>query len=540
MRRLAHPRRSFHRAPTRLAACLCLFEIARGSSALAEPVPTPDPASPTAAETSPPASAPSGTAASVVPATSPAPAAEPAASDTASPTGTPLAAGTTSAPAAAAPGALLQVDASAPASALPDQARNYAVPPGVEDEDVVLALPRAVLLLPRLAVSVVFWPIDQLAVLVDDNHLLDYLDHLLYFDDRHEFGWSPTLSYASSFGPTVGAKLFHKSLFGHGENARLSAQYLGRYVQSYDLRFEAERLGGSRAWFELRGRFEAESGALFSGIGINRSGATGPMLDPRGSQQRSYFAQDRALGLLRAGYTAGEIGSLVKLGATAVFNQRNFARNTSDKAQTQDLYDTTLLPGWNGEVRTLELQLNLITDLRSNRGLTGDGFYFEGFAGIVPKLDRYGYVHYGAELSYTIDLYHHTRLLTFRTALESVHGAQSEIPFSDLPRLGGADRLRGYVEGRFRDRHATLASVEYRYPIHKNVEGELFVDAGYVSRRYRDLYDLRDWKLGYGGGLVFGGDDSVMFRVDIAYGDALQVTLTGGIPSAFDGRSTQL
>lgn len=421
----------------------------------------------------------------------------------------------------------------------PDQARSYQTPPGIEDEDVVLAVPRAVLMFPRLAISVVFWPIDQLMMLVDDYHLLGYLEELLYFDARHEFGWSPTVSYASGFGPTIGARVFHESLFGHGEHAQLRASYLGRYVQFYELSFQADRLGGSRTWLELRGRFESEGGSLFSGVGISE-GATGTGLDPRASNQRSYFAQDRVLGLVRAGFTAGERGALVKMGGTVMFNQREFAPNSTGKPQTYALYDATQITGFGDTVRTLELELNLIADLRSSPGLTGTGFYLEAFGGGVPRLFDYAYAHFGAELSYTIDLYKRTRLLTLRTALESVEGEVADIPFSDLPRLGGADRLRGYQDGRFRDRHLAIASVEYRYPIHKNIEGELFFDAGYVSDRYADLYDLKDWKVGYGGGFIFGSQDSVMFRLEIAYGDALQLLLTGGLPGAFDGRSTRL
>ena len=433
-------------------------------------------------------------------------------------------------------------DPASGAVAEPDRARGWDEAPGVEDQDVALFLPRVVLLVPKLALSVVFF-LPRLAMkAVDELHLIQRVEDVLYFDDAHDFGWTPLVSYQAGYGPTGGAKLFHKSLLGHGEEVSISGVYGGRYTQAYRFAFNADRLAGTRLWLDAQARYEAEPGLLFGGIGVlgDDEGARGSALSPRASNRLTYLSQERALGLLRLGYTAGQRRELVKLGTTAIFNNRSFEPNSVGKRQIGSVYDLAAIPGFDDRVTTLELQGNLFVDLRENSGLDTRGLYMEGFFGGVPELDRYNYLHYGAELAYTIDLYRATRLLRLRVALEAVEGELGKIPFTDLPRLGGVHRLRGYVEAQFRDKRATVASVEYHYPIHANVSGELFVDTGYVAARYRDLFELDRWKIGYGGGFLFGSANDIALRLDLAYGDGFAVYLSTDLAQAFDGRSDQL
>jgi hypothetical protein len=423
-----------------------------------------------------------------------------------------------------------------------DQARGWDTAPGVEDADVALFLPRAVLFLPKLVLSAVFWLPEQAFKAIDNLHLIQRAEAILYFDDAHQFGWTPLIAYQSGYGPTGGAEVFHKSLFGHAEEISVTGVYGGQFTQAYRFAFNADRLGGSRMWLDTQARFEAQPGLLFGGFGISESdnAPPGPGLNPRQSNALTYLSQDRVLGLIRVGYTAGERRELVKFGATAILNHREFDQNAVHKRQVAAVYDTNQIPGFNDQVTTLELQGNLVMDLRENRGLDTRGLYMESFFGGVPELDKYRYLHYGIELAYTIDLYKATRLLRLRVGLEAVEGRASQIPFSDLPRLGGGRRLRGYREAQFRDERASLASIEYHYPIHRNVAVELFIDTGYVSEHYRDLYKLNHWKIGYGGGFLFGSPGDIAIRLDLAYGDRLAFYLTTDLAQAFDGRSEQL
>jgi outer membrane protein assembly factor BamA len=131
------------------------------------------------------------------------------------------------------------------------------------------------------------------------------------------------------------------------------------------------------------------------------------------------------------------------------------------------------------------------------------------------------YWQYGSEIIGFFNLFNQTRMLVVRAAFEGVYSPGRELPFTELPRLGGPVRLRGYRLDTFRDNLALLATIEYRYPIHHNVAGNLFMDVGRVARDYRDLVSPRmdAWHAGFGGGFRFSIRDRLVFRVDIAYGD---------------------
>ncbi len=434
----------------------------------------------------------------------------------------------------------MRFDASTGASGQPDGARGWDEAPGLEDEDVALFVPRTLLLVPKLALGAALWVPQQGYEFAERHRLVEAAEQILFFDDAHDFGWMPLFSYQSGYGPTGGAKVFHHSLFGHDEALSVSASYGGSHAQRYRVAFTSDRTGGSRLWLDVEGRYESEPGLLFGGIGIVDEDAFGSELNPRDSNRSTYLSQDRAFGLLRAGYTAGQRRELVKVGASAIFNHRKFGLNSVDKRQVASVYDPSRITAWGEDVTTLELQTNLIVDLRENGGLDRRGTYLEAFAGGVPPLDDYAYAHYGFEAAHTFDLYQGDRLLTFRLALESVEGNMERIPFTDLPRLGGAQRLRGYREAQFRDKRASLAGVEYQYPIHQNVRGLLFIDGGYAAEHYSDLPKLDRWKFGYGGGLLFGSPSDVVFQVDLAYGDSLRFYVSTDLARAFDGRSEQL
>jgi len=422
------------------------------------------------------------------------------------------------------------LDTSDGATALPDEARGWETPPPTESEDVVLFLPRVVLWVPTLALEVAFLPIRGGLYLVDRYKLIPRAERVLYWNDAHTLGWTPVVFYSSQYGPSAGVTVFHNSLLGHGEALSVKARYGGRFVQGYGVSFEADRMGGSRLWLDADFSYEKNPSLLFQGIGTPRH----PV--------ESTYSQTRWLGLARVGHTFGPPRRTWKVGAMAIFNHRTFGDppDVAGEEPTSEAYDVSEIPGFEDGAITLEIGGSVVADHRRTAGLDSSGAYLEAFAGGVPPITDFTYLHYGAEVSYTFDLYRGTRLLTFRGVLETVHGDDAKIPFSELPRLGGPDRLRGYAEAQFRDEKAALASIAYHYPIHASILGSLFVDAGNVGNEYADLFDPREWKLGYGGGLIIGSSDSIGFRVQVAYGDSLHLYLATDLAHAFRRRSEQL
>lgn len=107
-------------------------------------------------------------------------------------------------------------------------------------------------------------------------------------------------------------------------------------------------------------------------------------------------------------------------------------------------------------------------------------------------------------------------MLALRVYVEGVTGDYGDIPFYDLPQLGGPLLLRGYDLARFRDRVAGLASAEYQWDLNsKWLSAFLFVDAGRTYQALDDL-TLAGARFGYGGGIEFHTKSSFLGRFAIA------------------------
>lgn len=229
----------------------------------------------------------------------------------------------------------------------------------------------------------------------------------------------------------------------------------------------------------------------------------------------------------------------MRTGFYSVFETNEFSPSSREGTLTsiddpplESVYDPATIPGFVEGATTMAFFWVLEVDFRSSKGLRQKGPHFELYAGGNPGVWDWSYAHIGGELSHTIELFKETRLLHLRGSYEGVEG---DAPFSTLPQLGGSNRLRGYVEGRYRDQHSALTSVEYIYPIHKNVSGSLFVDAGYVAREIDELATFDEWKLGAGGGFLIGSPESISLRVQIAYGESLEVFVGTDLARSLDG-----
>ena len=103
-------------------------------------------------------------------------------------------------------------------------------------------------------------------------------------------------------------------------------------------------------------------------------------------------------------------------------------------------------------------------------------------------------------------------------ALQQVlHLSSGELPFSELPSIGGANSMRGYAADRFRDSTSTLLQVDYRFPIYRKFKGALFAGLGTVGDAPAD-FGLGGYKPAGGGGLRYqmGPTPDTSFRLDFA------------------------
>ncbi len=134
-----------------------------------------------------------------------------------------------------------------------------------------------------------------------------------------------------------------------------------------------------------------------------------------------------------------------------------------------------------------------------------------------------------------------TDTVVFHLETETTAG---DLPFYSLPSLGGNDRGRGFIEGRFRDRSLWAATAEYRFWViprgfalspwtpHVRVERlglALFYDVGSVEDEWWDLFSASPKHSG-GVGFRCTLERNAPFRVDVGFSDeGPQVTAGFGL-----------
>lgn len=98
-------------------------------------------------------------------------------------------------------------------------------------------------------------------------------------------------------------------------------------------------------------------------------------------------------------------------------------------------------------------------------------------------------------------------------------------PFSQLSFLGGSKRLRGYYEGRYRDKNAWLLQAESRWTIYKRWGGVVFAGAG-ATGNANTLIHLQQTHFSYGAGLRFTVNRKDHLNLRLDYGEG---TASGGL-----------
>ncbi len=95
-----------------------------------------------------------------------------------------------------------------------------------------------------------------------------------------------------------------------------------------------------------------------------------------------------------------------------------------------------------------------------------------------------------------------------------------DVPLRELPRLGGESLLRGYYDGRFRDKTMVALQTEYRFPIVWRFGGVVFAGVGQVAETPADL-SLDSLKVAGGAGLRFLVETTQHVNLRIDFGQSL-------------------
>lgn len=155
---------------------------------------------------------------------------------------------------------------------------------------------------------------------------------------------------------------------------------------------------------------------------------------------------------------------------------------------------------------------------------TRDNVYFPSSGMFVEAVYHSNNGNYGSDYvydRYRLDVRKYfepwdNHVLALQGFLDMNQGAP---PFSQMAMLGGQKRMRGYYEGRFRDKHAILFQGEYRPKIWRAVGGALFLSTGIVDETVGEM-SLNNLRTTYGAGLryMFDAEKKINVRFDAAFG----------------------
>jgi hypothetical protein len=383
---------------------------------------------------------------------------------------------------------------------------------------------RGLLFVPRVAVTMVMAPVEGGAWAIERYQLLDRAQQL-FFNDAGTFGIVPTFQLESGFGLNLGARVVHRDLFGAKE------------------RFDLRTSGGGR--FNTRVATELSSGKRFDRVSLHLGGEFEKRpKDPYygvGNDEMSPETRFRQRILRGTGTVDVRVASAFRVLAAGAITDRIYDRSDTGDAIDEVYMD---LPGYEGGVRNTYGELELRWDSRGRArdyepiSVIATGQLLAVFAGRVTALDdSKDFWRYGVDAQRFFRLGPGPRVLSIRSHTEAVTGDLDELPFNELPRLGGKDVLRGYASDRFRDRIAMVSSVDYSFDLAPTVSATLFVDAGRVQRSFDDL-EISDLRVGYGLQLDLHTSRSFLARASIASSKDGGVFFNLGLDPVFelDGR----
>lgn len=372
----------------------------------------------------------------------------------------------------------------------------------VEDGDSVWRrIGRGALYVPKLAFDAVLSPFRGAIWAEDRYHLSDLYTRTFYNDDQ-TIGLYPTLSVDSALGVSAGAGFVHRDLFGHREQLGAEFSIGNRLRQIYSASFASGRGLGQRFSLELDAGYERRPHDAFYGIGNGSRVTTAPApIDPRvdPTSIESHYSQARA----RLSATADlRAWRQLHIRSSGAVSEVQFGSPDTGEPITR-LYDPGALVGWGGiRYGYAELELRW-DDRRSVTIMEPSAVYSAGglaavFAGRMHRLDDGpDFWRYGVDLQRFVRIARGPRVIVAHLHGEGVTGGRDEVPFTELPKLGGPTWLRGYALDQFRDRVAAFGSLAYEWDLSQWFSASLFVDVGRVYPELSEL-SLDHLRMGYG------------------------------------------
>jgi len=169
--------------------------------------------------------------------------------------------------------------------------------------------------------------------------------------------------------------------------------------------------------------------------------------------------------------------------------------------------------------------LNAFYDNRDNVFSTSKGLYAEirYEKSLDFLLSDFDYWKYSIDIRYFIPIKND---LVIASQLYSAT-ASDDTPFFDMPYISTPAIARGYSDRRYINYNIVNLQSELRFPIWRKIKGATFISSSLIPESISKLTD-QSARLSYGIGVRYEVDkkEKTRFRLDVAYGDKLNIYLT--------------
>ncbi|MCU0286209.1 MAG: BamA/TamA family outer membrane protein [Acidobacteria bacterium] len=206
-----------------------------------------------------------------------------------------------------------------------------------------------------------------------------------------------------------------------------------------------------------------------------------------------------------------KVGSILNLGL-----KYNFSNWKMMEVEKDGLLDSGLFPGSkDGTISGFGLLVNF--DTRDNIFSTLKGSLVELDIAFYQKAlgSTFNFSSWSLDFRKYFTVFS-THVLAFQSLVKIQTG---EVPFLNLAQMGGQYNMRGYFQGRFRDKNLMVLQAEYRLPVVWRFGLVGFAGVGNVAEKFSKL-SLLDLKYSYGMGIRFLFDplERIQARMDIGFG----------------------
>jgi hypothetical protein len=291
---------------------------------------------------------------------------------------------------------------------------------------------------------------------------------------------------------------------------------------------------GDRTHWNVAGLYSASSYKLID-AGVASRGHLGGRLDLRASvgwrdaTQVSYHGlgidspADGAAFRMQQSYGGGDVTlratRWLLLTAGAAYEGYTIKDPTGDLISVESTFGPEAAPGVGVNPSYLHTTIAAAVDSRPGADYARRGSLLQVTRHhYADRDDTYTFTRLDTEAVQHIPILRENWVISLRGRLESTLGDDDQVPYFLLPSLGSGSTLRGYSSWRFRDRHAVLASGEWRWIINRlALDMAVFVDTGMVAPRL-DAITTSAFVTDYGLGVRFHGPARTPLRVEIANG----------------------